>query len=63
LKTFTRDEAKDLVEALGGEAASAVSKKVDYVVAGEEPGSKYDKATELGLKIIDEDEFRKMAGK
>lgn len=63
LKTFTRDEAKDLVEALGGEAASAISKKVDYVVVGEEPGSKYDKAKDLGLRIIDEDEFRKMAGK
>ncbi len=63
LKTFTRDEAKDLVESLGGEAASAVSKKVDYVVAGEEPGSKLDKAKELGLRIIDEDEFRRMAGR
>jgi len=62
LKSFTRDEAKDLVEALGGEAASSVSKKVDIVVAGEEPGSKYDKAKELGLKIIDEEEFRKMVG-
>ncbi|MBI5493026.1 MAG: NAD-dependent DNA ligase LigA [Deltaproteobacteria bacterium] len=63
LKTFTRDEAKDLVEAEGGEAAAAISKKIDYVVAGEEPGSKYDKARELGLKIIDEDEFRRMAGR
>lgn len=63
LKTFTRDEAKDLVEAEGGEAASGVSKRVDYVVAGEEPGSKYEKAREMGLKIIDEDEFRRMAGK
>jgi DNA ligase (NAD+) len=63
LSSFTRDEAKDLVESLGGEAASSVSKKVDFVVAGEEAGSKYDKAKKLGLKIISEDEFRKMAGK
>lgn len=63
LKSFTRDEAKDLVEAEGGEATAGVSKKVDYVVIGEEPGSKYDKAREMGLKIIDEDEFRRMAGR
>ncbi|CAG1066745.1 DNA ligase [uncultured bacterium] len=63
LSSFTRDEAKDLVESLGGEAASAVSKKVDYVVAGEEAGSKYDKAKKLGLTIIDEDEFKKMVGR
>ena len=63
LKTITRDEAKEIVESLGGEAASSLSKKVDYVVAGEEPGSKYDKAKDLGLRIIDEDEFRRMSGK
>lgn len=63
LSSFTRDEAKDLVESLGGECASSVSKKVDYVVVGIEPGSKYAKAKELGLKIISEDEFRRMAGK
>ncbi|MBI2413612.1 MAG: NAD-dependent DNA ligase LigA [Deltaproteobacteria bacterium] len=63
LKSFTRDEAKDLVEAEGGEAAGSVSKKVDYVVAGVEPGSKYEKAKKMGLKIIDEEEFRGMVGK
>jgi DNA ligase (NAD+) len=63
LKTLTRDEAKDLVEAEGGEAASGVSKKVDFVVVGEEPGSKLDKAKTLGLKIIDEEEFKRMVGK
>lgn len=63
LKGLTRDEAKDLVEAGGGSAASSVSKKVDYVVIGEEPGSKYAKARKLGLKIIDEKEFKRMAGK
>jgi DNA ligase (NAD+) len=63
LSSFTRDEAKDLVESLGGEAASSVSKKVDFVVAGEEAGSKYDKAKKLGLSIINEEEFRKMVGR
>lgn len=63
LKSFTRDEAKGLVEAGGGEAASGVSKRVDYVVAGEEPGSKLEKAREMGLKVIDEDEFKRLAGK
>lgn len=63
LSSFTRDEAKDLVESLGGEAASSVSKKVDFVVAGEEAGSKYDKAKKLGLNIINEEEFRKMVGR
>ena len=63
LSSFTRDEAKDLVESLGGEAASSVSKKVDFVVAGEEAGSKYDKAKKLGLTIINEEQFRKMVGR
>lgn len=63
LKSFTRDEAKDIVEAEGGEAAGSVSKKVDYVVAGVEPGSKYEKAKKMGLKIIDEEEFKGMVGK
>ncbi len=62
LESFTRDEAKDIVEAGGGEAASGVSKKVDFVVAGAEAGSKLEKAKELGLKIIDEKEFKRMAG-
>ncbi|MBI5561067.1 MAG: NAD-dependent DNA ligase LigA [Deltaproteobacteria bacterium] len=60
LRTFSREEAKRLVEEKGGIAAPAVSKNVDYVVAGESPGSKYDKAKALGLKIISEEEFRKM---
>ncbi len=63
LKSFTRDEANDLVEAEGGTAAAAVSKKVDYVVVGEGPGSKYEKARELGLNIISEEEFKKLFGK
>ena len=63
LTSFTRDEAKELVESLGGEAASSVSKRVDFVVAGEEAGSKYAKAKELGLRILNEEEFRKMVGR
>lgn len=63
LESFTRDEAKDIVEAEGGEAATGVSKKVDYVVAGVEPGSKLEKAKKMGLKIIDEEEFKGMVGR
>ncbi len=60
LESMTREEAKNLVERLGGRAASSVSRKVDYVVVGKDPGSKYDKARELGLTIIDEEEFKKL---
>lgn len=63
LESFTRDEAKDLIEAGGGEAAGGVSKKVDFVVVGEKPGSTLDKAKKLGLKIIDEEEFKRIVGK
>ncbi|MDO8446910.1 MAG: NAD-dependent DNA ligase LigA [Deltaproteobacteria bacterium] len=57
LKGFTRDEAESLVESKGGRPTSSVSKKTDYVVAGEEAGSKLDKARELGVKVITEEEF------
>ncbi len=60
LKNVGRDEARNLVESLGGVTASSVSKKVDFVVVGEDPGSKYDKAKELGIKILTEEEFKKM---
>ena len=60
LESMTREEAKNLVERLGGKAASSVSRKVDYVVVGKDPGSKYDKARELGLTIIDEEDFKKL---
>lgn len=60
LKSFTRDRAKEIVEMLGGKTASSVSKNVDYVVVGEEPGSKYEKAKKLNLKIINEEEFKKL---
>ncbi|MGZ3569198.1 MAG: BRCT domain-containing protein, partial [Thermodesulfobacteriota bacterium] len=60
LKGFERDEARNLVESLGGATASSVSRKVDYVVVGEDPGSKFDKAKELGIKTLTEEEFKKL---
>ena len=60
LPSMTREEASKSVEALGGHVSGSVSKKTDYVVAGSEAGSKLDKAKELGVKIIDEAEFKKM---
>ena len=60
LPSMTREEATEKIEALGGHVTGSVSKKTDYVLAGAEPGSKYDKARELGVKIIDEPAFRKM---
>ena len=62
LKTFGRDEARTLVESLGATTASIVSKKVDFVVVGEDPGSKFDKAKKLGVKTLTEEEFKKMVG-
>jgi DNA ligase (NAD+) len=62
LKTFGRDEARTLVESMGATTASTVSKKVDFVVMGEDPGSKFDKAKELGVKTLTEEEFKKMIG-
>ncbi len=57
LSTLTRDEAKELIESLGGKNASSVSKKTDVVIVGENPGSKYDDALKLGITIWNEEEF------
>lgn len=63
LPTLKRDEAKALVEAAGGKVAGSVSKKTDFVVAGEEAGSKLEKALELGVPVIDEAELLKLLEK
>ncbi|MCF6386906.1 NAD-dependent DNA ligase LigA [Mycobacterium sp. MBM] len=60
LTGFSRDEAKEAILIRGGKAAGSVSKKTSYVVAGDAPGSKYDKAIELGVPVLDEDGFRKL---
>ena len=63
LESFTRDEAKNRIEALGGKASSSVSKKTDYVIAGSEAGSKLTKARDLGITILSEEEFINMLSK
>ena len=60
LHSYGREEARSLVEKLGAKTVSIVSKKVDFVVAGEDPGSKFDKAKGLGVSILTEEEFKKM---
>ncbi len=60
LPSMTREEATAKIETLGGHVSSSVSKKTDYVVAGKEAGSKLDKAKQLGIRILNEAEFRKM---
>ena len=60
LPTLSRKEASDIIESFGGKTSSSVSKKTSYVLAGEEAGSKLDKANALGIKVIDENEFNEM---
>jgi DNA ligase (NAD+) len=60
LPQFSRDEAKELIEAHGGKVTDSVSKKTSYLVLGENPGSKYDKALSLGIKILDEESLRNL---
>ena len=57
---MNRIEAQNAIRNLGGEVTSSISKNTDYIVVGENPGTKLDKAHELNLKIINEDEFRKL---
>lgn len=62
LETMGRKEAEELVASLGGKPSGSVSRHTDYVVVGANPGSKYDRARELGVKILTEDEFRRLVG-
>jgi len=62
LEKYTRDEAKEIVESLGGRAAGSVSGSTDYVVAGKNPGSKLEEARKRGIRVIDEAGFEKLVG-
>ena len=62
LTGLRRSEARDLVTALGGRAAASVSKATDYVVVGQNPGSKSDEARRLGVAVLSEREFRRLVG-
>jgi len=62
LSKMSRDEAKEKVRALGGNISSAVSKTTDYIVAGENPGSKYEEARRLGVPVLTEADFLRMMG-
>ena len=63
LDAFSRDEARDLIQRLGGRVTSSVSKKTDFVVVGKDPGSKAEDARKLGITLLDEDQFKKLVGK
>ena len=63
LENYSRDQAKELIESLGGKVSSSVSKKTSYVLAGSEPGSKLTKAESLGVKVMTESEFLGLVGK
>jgi len=60
LEKYTRDDAKTLIEDFGGRVTNSVSEKTDFVIVGENPGSKFDKAKKLGIKIKSEVDFLKM---
>lgn len=63
LPNFSRDDAKEFIESNGGKVTDSVSKKTSYLVLGENPGSKFDKAKSLGVKIVDEAGLKKLVGK
>lgn len=63
LQNLSRDEIKEMIKRLGGDVSSSVSKQTDYVVVGEDPGSKYDKAKKLGISILNEQDFLALAKK
>jgi DNA ligase (NAD+) len=60
MESLTRDEARKIIEEKGGRVASSVSRKTDFVVVGKDPGSKYDQALKLGVRTLNEEEFRKL---
>ncbi|MHB8292243.1 MAG: BRCT domain-containing protein [bacterium] len=60
MENFSRDQAENIIKERGAIAEKTVKKSLNYVVAGKEPGSKYVKAVKLGLKVINEDEFKKL---
>ncbi|MDI3508761.1 MAG: ligase, partial [Clostridiales bacterium] len=62
LSKYTREQATEIIEDLGGKVTGSVSKKTDYVIAGDNPGSKLDKARQLGIKVIDQKEFEQLIG-
>jgi len=63
LETFTRDEAKNAIQSLGGKVSSSVSKKTHYVVVGADPGSKANEAQRLGVSVLDEAAFTKLVAR
>ena len=63
LENYTRKEAEELVVSLGGKVTNSVSKKTNYVIVGSEPGSKAEKAKELGINILNEPDFINLIGK
>ena len=63
LATLSREEATSLIESAGGKVSGSVSKKTSYLVAGVDPGSKFDKANGLGVKVIDEGTLRGLVDK
>jgi DNA ligase (NAD+) len=62
LPSMTRDKARESIERAGGRVTTSVSKRTDLVVAGADPGSKYERARELGIEIIDEKALKRLLG-